>query len=362
MADAAQILFVPALADGRAGHARLHAWLTVPIWGLFGLLALAYAFDITLPERWLFVPFIASLIFLGLPHGAVDHVILLRLRQQPMRLLSLARVIVPYLAIAAAYLMVWLVAPLVACLSFIALTWFHWGQGDLHSLLWLTRAAHLPTRAYRAAAVFVRGGLPMLVPLLAFPEIYAEVAGATVQALHANGSAEVFLSPALQWSLGLVYATVVLGYAWTTYRVAARVHGLSAWREDMAEVLLLIVFFALVHPVLAVGLYFCCWHAARHLARLLAYENAHLNPQGQRLVRIPRPTLKHVATRLVRHAWPTTLASLGLLGALYMFVPFPPDDLTAWLGLYLVLIAVLTLPHVWVVLKMDGAEAIWRTD
>ena len=43
-------------------------------------------------------------------------------------------------------------------------------------MLAITRARYLRTRAQRVLTLLVRGGLPMLVPLLAFPEVYRSTA------------------------------------------------------------------------------------------------------------------------------------------------------------------------------------------
>jgi hypothetical protein len=55
-----------------------------------------------------------------------------------------------------------------------------------------------------------------------------------------------------------------------------------------------------------------------------------------------------------------TAVSLGLLGGLYLIVPVQPASGAETVGLYLVLISVLTLPHVLVVSYMDRVEGVWR--
>ncbi len=59
----------------------------------------------------------------------------------------------------------------------------------------------------------------------------------------------------------LVVALVVLHVV-----VVARSDG-PRWRQ-VSEDLVLVAFFAVVPPVLAVGLYFTLWHAVRHILRL----------------------------------------------------------------------------------------------
>jgi Brp/Blh family beta-carotene 15,15'-monooxygenase len=121
----------------------------------------------------------------------------------------------------------------------------------------------------------------------------------------------------------------------------------------MGETMLLFGFFALVHPVLAVGLYFCVWHAARHIARLLLTDaTARAALRNQRDGAAWR--------RFALQALPLTAGALLLLGGLHRVVPDPPSTVPEFVGLYLVLIAVLTLPHVLVVLWMDRRAHVWQ--
>jgi Brp/Blh family beta-carotene 15,15'-monooxygenase len=303
---------------------------------------------------WVYIPFALSIVVFGLPHGAVDHLALLRLAGAPLRLRPLVGVLTTYLAIGLIYLACWFVAPLASLVFFIAMTWFHWGQGDVHSLLTLTGGRHLPTRWQRVLALVVRGGFPMLVPLLAFPAVYLDVVGWVVGAIDTGlavgtGVPAVFRVGAAVGFAGL--CLVHLGAGWLAAPRDAR----RGWAIDAFETALLAVFFATVHPLLAVGLYFCLWHSLRHIVRLIGVPGGYVPGAAARPWRA-----------FALHAAPTTALALLFLVGLYALVPVAPDSLDDAIGLYLVLIAVLTLPHVWVVLRMDRAEHVWhpapRTD
>lgn len=68
--------------------------------------------------------------------------------------------------------------------------------------------------------------------------------------------------------------------AWASYRGGKLPAGAQrrVWREDAFEIVLLAAFFALVPPVLAVGLYFCLWHSVRHVGRLMLLDPTSLQP------------------------------------------------------------------------------------
>jgi hypothetical protein len=52
--------------------------------------------------------------------------------------------------------------------------------------------------------------------------------------------------------------------------------------------------------------------------------------------------------------------ALALLAGLYLLTPGSVQGLTGFLALYLVLISVLTLPHVVIVGLMDLRQGLWR--
>lgn len=143
----------------------------VPSWAL-GLLVVPFVLGFDVPLWLQVVPFGASLLVFGLAHGAVDHLAVGRVGtlDHPRRPVAAL-----YLVCGGTYLLVWLVAPVIAAVVFIALTWYHWGQGDLYTLLSSVGGTHLRSRLQRGATVLVRGGLPMLVPLLAAPDTYMAV-------------------------------------------------------------------------------------------------------------------------------------------------------------------------------------------
>jgi Brp/Blh family beta-carotene 15,15'-monooxygenase len=297
-----------------------------------------------------------SVLVLGLPHGAVDHLAVPRVRGRPVTLRALAGVGALYGLLGGAYLALWFLAPVPAFLLFIGITWAHWGQGDVYALLALADADHLRTRTQRLATAAVRGGLPMLVPLLSSPGQYRRVARALTGRF---GVSPADLAPLFRVETRLVLGagfalltlgTLAVGYARTPDGLAN-----DGWRLDAGETGLLWLFFLAVPPILAVGVYFCLWHSVRHIARLVL-----LDPGSVTGLRDGRaaPALG----RFARDAAPLTLVSVGFLVAFYYLVPVQPADIEGLVGLYLVLIAVLTLPHVVVVSFMDRVQGVWRSE
>ena len=316
------------------------AWLAVALVGVGSLVAAAVG-PVPVPAWLRYLPLAASLLLFGLPHGAVDHLAPTRAAGRPTTPRSMAAVGLAYLLLGGAYAALWVVAPVASAALFVALTWFHWGQGDLYALDALG-SRHLDGAGVRAGTVVVRGGLPMLVPLLRYPERYRDVVDAWVALFGRSLDAAWLVAPDTRLALGLAFAGVTL----TTLAAGYRDDG--GWRLDAAETLLLWGYFLVVPPLVAVGVYFCVWHSLRHVGRLMGVD------EGARAAFRARGVLAAL-TRTGRDAAPLTAVSVVTLAGVGIVAGVDTDP-RLLAALYLVFIAVLTLPHVAVVTWMDRVE------
>lgn len=316
-------------------------------------LALAFAAGLRVPETVQYLPFAASLVLFGLPHGALDHLVPSRLSGRAATLYTVLAVAALYLALSGLYLALWFAAPQAAFCLFIALTALHWGAGDLHALLAFGQAGLGELGlATRALVLLSRGGIPMIVPLLAFPGAYRGVAENAVGLFGAGAGGLAFaFSPTFRAAAGTALACVVLLSLLSGARELRRRRRLLV--PYAGETLLLSAYFALVPPVLAVGLYFCFWHATRHIARLTALEGVAAAELGA-----GRPV--PAALRFAREAAPLTVAALLVLVGLSLVVPGGAEGPGELLALYLALVSSLTLPHAAVVSYMDLRQGLWR--
>lgn len=287
-------------------------------------------------------PLLLSLVVFGLPHGAVDHLVPARFAGLSLSR-SLGVVGLGYGALGGLYLLGWLLAPLPAAALFIAVTWFHWGQGDVHALVAFVEAPHLTDRARRVGTLVVRGGLPMLVPLIGFPGRYQAVLGEWLALFSGEVSLAWAQVPTVRVFLGTGFLLVTLGVLASGYRSTGPTRG---WRIDAGEAALLWVFFLVVPPLIAIGIYFTTWHSLRHVFRLVASTDD---------VSSPRAGFRQFA----RDATPLTLLAVLFLVGFWFAVPASPTSVPGLVALYLVFIAVLTVPHVVVVSWMDRREAVW---
>ena len=335
------------------GGARetLRAVAVRPAWVVHGALVVPFLLGLDLPLALQYVPLAASVAVLGLPHGAVDHLAVERSRGASPTRRGMLLVGGLYALVGGAYLALWYLAPVASFVLFIAVTWVHWGQGDVYALVAVEGVSHLRTRGQRALAAAVRGGLPMLVPLLSYPGQYREVAALLVGRF---GVAANDLAPLFEAETRLALGTGFVALTLLALGLGAARGGVGdpGWRVDVLETGLLWAFFLAVPPVLAIGVYFCLWHSVRHIARLALVDPSAADA-------LARGAWRPALARFARDAAPLTAVSVAFLGGFYLLVPVRPTSLPETVGLYLVLIAVLTLPHVVVVSLMDRAEGVW---
>ncbi len=354
--------------DADAGRARQslgRACLALGWVPVLALVPLALAGP-EIPSAYRYVPLVASAALFGMPHGAVDYVAGPRASTGGVSPRSVGLVLVLYLLLGGGYLLLWFLSPVTAALFFVLLTWFHWGQGDLYALRGLFGTAHVDDLPQAGLTVLVRGGLPMLVPLVGFPERYRAVIDSFVGPFGASVVGLPLFDAGTRVVLGVGFALLTVLALARGYRRARR-HEVAAtestgatgpgspvrgWRTDAAETGLLWVYFLLVPPVLAVGVYFCLWHSLRHIARVVLLDPASVEA-------LSRDQWLRPAGRFALEAAVPTALALGLVGLLWVAVPGSIETLAGATGLYLVGIAVLTLPHTAVVLWLDREQGIW---
>ena len=298
-----------------------------------------------LVEAYGLYSFVIGMLLLGLPHGALDHLVPFRVGWTwAGRPLGLGLYLLAYVALAAAYFGLWLVAPTLAFFGFLIATVLHWGQGDVRFLeIFLGRLR--PNRLATAVSVLLRGSLPIVVPVLAFPATAESLYRHAAQGLGLNVTRLEFGGSSMVFCLGAYMLVLLIAYAF--FAVQSAPNRTVLW-IDALEVLLLIVLFSGVPAYMSVGIYFIAWHSLRHLARLIILrpEQASSLKAG----RWVRPVL-----RLLLELLPVTCAALLLLVGLYVWKIRYASGLESFVALYLVMISAITKPHLLLTALMDYA-------
>ncbi|GAA0519961.1 beta-carotene 15,15'-monooxygenase, Brp/Blh family [Halorubrum aquaticum] len=356
--------------DDRAARSVVDRWFTrYPAIALAALVPFG-AVTPLFPVEIGIAAFVLGTLVVGMAHGAVDHLVPLRaaagdgaeggvsLRR------SVAVVSVVYAVLGGAVVVTFVAAPAVAFVGFLGLTWLHWGQGDVAALA-VAGVEHLPTRGERALTLFVRGGLPMAVPLVSRPEEYRLVLervvglfvvdGTATTATTATTALDPLFAPATRFAIGAAMAVATLLSLGLGYRRVRNGADRRGWLRDVGETGLLWAWFLLSAPVFAIGVYFAAWHSLRHVGRLLLVD-----PDAVSDLSDDARGVRGALRRFARDAAPLTLGGFLVVGGMALAVPSGVGDAGDLLAVSLVAIAALTLPHVVVVAWLDGKQGVWR--
>lgn len=287
-----------------------------------------------------------GIVLFGLPHGAIDHLVALGLADRPLRLVPLAMTVCLYLLAVCSVLIMWFFLPVLTASGFLVMTIYHWGKSDLtfeRYVLFESPEFRGPLASFNHS--MSRGMIPICVPFFAFPDQSTEFLAACIGLFSPDRS--VSFQELGNWVV-LVLCLSFLVDQWIHLRKIR----LLAARRIFIENILLVSFFWVVPPLLAVGWYFSGWHGLRHIIRLCHYERKGVKPISAVTGKIRTFAVQALPFTLI-----SILMLMGLLGGLADRIPSAYEGV----ALYLVLISALTFPHVIIVEWMDHREGqTWR--
>jgi Brp/Blh family beta-carotene 15,15'-monooxygenase len=276
--------------------------------------------------QWQVVIAIAALA-IGIPHGALDHLVTL----PKSRPLVMAGFIAVYVLIAIVAVIAILEFNVVGFIFVLVMSAVHFGIGDAAFISELDRRQPVAVRLPRAIYALSSGSIPVLIPL--------------VNSASTDALAQV--NPSLiDWHQGYdqEILTVVITIACISI---ARLIVRKRIREAV-DIGLLLALALLTPPLIAFALYFGCWHAMRHTARLTlslessqrAYESGNIRSAFLKAVIPGIPAL--VGTFFIA-------AILAIRGQEF-------NDDFFWMAL--VVVWALTVPHMAVTAKLDRRALI----
>ncbi len=181
---------------------------------------------------------LACIVFIGLPHGAMDGALALHLGWLRQRSKA-AAFLLSYVGLAAAVVFAWVVAPVLTFVVFLGISLFHFGRGDVNeeqSKAWLVES-------------FARGGL-VIAGISQFHRVDADL---VFQSLVGSDTGLVWLF--LDAVSVVVAASIVF--------VGVRKSGANR-RSYVLETVGLGILFAVTPPLFGFAVYFCLVHSSRH--------------------------------------------------------------------------------------------------
>lgn len=259
----------------------------------------------------------------GIPHGALDHLVTLpKSSALKMSLFIFIYVAVAILAVFA--ILTWSVAGFIGV---VAMSAIHFGIGDAAFISEIDRRTASPKRFPRYSYAVAGGALPVIIPLVSDDSSAAlERVNSDLIDWHQGLNAELFL-----WTIA-IFAVALL-------RLLQRRR-----LQDAIDLLLLYLLAITAPPLVAFAVYFGCWHAMRHTARLTL-----VLPRSQKAFAEGKS-----GSAFKNAIWPGIPALVGTFIVAGLTILFRGDSLSnQFLWITLVIVWALTVPHMAVTARMD---------
>ena len=261
---------------------------------------------------------------IGIPHGAMDHLVTL-LKSAPVRM---ALFVIIYVAIALLAIYAILRWNVWGFILVVVMSAIHFGIGDAAFLSErdsLSGDSRISAWFYAPAA----GLLPVAIPL---------VNSRSTDALEKVNSALI------DWHRGYTTEILILVAVVATLSLLALLQRKRF--RDAIDIALLAALASFAPPLVAFAVYFGCWHAMRHTARLTS-----LLPNSESAYLRGRPGQAFIAAVI-----PGLPALVGTFIFVVILAGFVQQDLSdKFLWLTLVTIWALTVPHMIVTARLDRA-------
>ena len=261
---------------------------------------------------------------IGIPHGALDHLVTLP-KAAPLKM---ALFIVIYVAVAVVAVIGILQFNTVGFIIVLFMSAIHFGIGDAAFISEIDRRTAPERKLNRWLYIPAAGFTPVFIPL---------VNSASTEALAS-------VNPNLiNWHQGLDSQILLLVTSFTVIAIVVMVFT-KRYREAL-DLTLLLLLAHLAPPLIAFAVYFGCWHAMRHTARLT--------------LSLPR-SIENLTQGMLRKAFsnaviPGLPALVGTFVVAGIMALSGQDFSDEFFWMALVVVWALTVPHMVVTAKLDRA-------
>ena len=261
---------------------------------------------------------------IGIPHGALDHLVTLP-KAQPKKM---ALFIVIYVAVAIVAVIGILQFNTVGFILVLFMSAVHFGIGDGAFINEIDKRSDFSQKLNRWFYIPAAGFTPVFIPL---------VNSASTQALAS-------VNPALiNWHRGFDSEILFIVSSFTA--VAIVVMGFTKRYREALDLTLLLLLAHVAPPLIAFAVYFGCWHAMRHTARLtLSLPRCVEN--------ITQGMLRKAFSNAVIPGLPALVGTFVVAGILALSGRDFTDEFF-WMAL--VVVWALTVPHMAVTARLDRA-------
>ena len=261
---------------------------------------------------------------IGIPHGALDHLVTLP-KAQPKKM---ALFIVVYVAVAVVAVIGILQFNTVGFIIVLFMSAIHFGIGDAAFISEIDKRSNTERKLNRWLYIPAAGFTPVFIPLVnsASTEALASVNPDLIN-WHQGFDSEILLA--------------VSGFA----VLAIVVMGLTKRYREALDLTLLLLLAHLAPPLIAFAVYFGCWHAMRHTARLTL-------SLPRSIEKLNQGSLRKAFSQAVIPGLPALIGTFVVAGLLALSGRDFSDEFF-WMAL--VVVWALTVPHMVVTAKLDRA-------
>jgi Brp/Blh family beta-carotene 15,15'-monooxygenase len=259
----------------------------------------------------------------GIPHGALDHLVTLP-RSNPLKMTVFILIYVAVAVLAILALLKWNVLGFIVVVLMSAI---HFGIGDAAFISEIDRREEASKKFSKFLYAAAAGSLPVIIPLV------SDKSAAALTEVN---------SKLINWDQGLNNDLML----WTMLITAFALLRLVQKRRDGDAIDLILLYGLAVTapPLVAFAVYFGCWHAMRHTARLTL-----ILPRSQKAF-----SEGSAGKAFLGAVWPGLPALVGTFLVAILIIVFRGDSLdTQLLWVSLVVVWALTVPHMAVTARLD---------
>jgi beta-carotene 15,15'-dioxygenase len=261
---------------------------------------------------------------IGIPHGALDHLVTLP-KSQPTKM---AIFIVVYVAVAVVAVIGILQFNTIGFIIVLFMSAIHFGIGDAAFISEIDRRTAPERKLNRWFYIPAAGFTPVFIPLV------------NSESTEALASVNPDL---INWHQG--FDSQIL-FAVTTFALAAILVMIIGKRNREAlDLTLLLLLAHLAPPLIAFAVYFGCWHAMRHTARLTL-------SLPRSIENLTQGMLRKAFSQAVIPGLPALIGTFVVAGIMALSGQDFSDEFF-WMAL--VVVWALTVPHMVVTAKLDRA-------
>jgi Brp/Blh family beta-carotene 15,15'-monooxygenase len=261
---------------------------------------------------------------IGIPHGALDHLVTLP-KAAPLKM---AAFILIYIVVAVVAVIGILQFNTIGFIIVLFMSAIHFGIGDAAFISEIDRRTQPRTKLNRWFYIPAAGFTPVFIPL---------VNSASTEALAS-------VNPALiNWHQGFDSQILVGVTGFAVLAILVMIVGKR--NREALDLTLLLLLAQIAPPLIAFAVYFGCWHAMRHTARLTLSLPRCIEDLTQGM---PRKAFSHA----VIPGLPALVGTFVAAGAMALSGQDFSDEFF-WMAL--VVVWALTVPHMAVTAKLDRA-------